>query len=242
VRYHNVAQNTDEWLMLRLGIPTASGFDQIITPKTLRPSESSKRYMAFLLAEWIFNGPLETPETPWMERGKELEDEAVRAYAFETECEPEPAGFFTTDDGRIGASPDRIVPARNRLLEIKCVKPEIHVGYMLNGVDEKYMTQLQGQLWVCEYAAVDIQSYCPGFPTVVMSVFRNEDYIAKLSAAVRKFSDDLEAAKVTLQERYGDFRQKVTPKPAGEFGISDEDLAAIYASSRTHEQEVDAMR
>ncbi len=227
--HYDVRQNSDDWLMLRIGVPTASEFHKIVTPKTLKLSEQSATYMHYLLAEWIFNGPLDTPETDWMIRGRELEDEAVKSYAFEMDCEPEPAGFFMTDDGMAGASPDRIVPARNRLLEIKCPSPQVHVGYMLTrAVDEKYMTQLQGQLWVSGYAGVDIQSYCPGFPTVIIPVERDEKYVGVLSVAVRQFIDRLLEARAALQQQYGDFRPKPKPRVEDPLGITDEDIAAIY--------------
>ena len=143
--HHDVKQNSDRWHNLRLGIPTASEFHRIITPKTMKLSSQAEDYRDWLLAEWIYGAPLESPETSFMQRGSELEPEAVRSYEFERDCEVSEAGFFTTDDGMVGASPDRLVGSCG-LLEIKCPAPQTHVGYMMSrAVDEKYMTQLQGQ-------------------------------------------------------------------------------------------------
>ena len=40
---HNVVQNTIAWHVLRTGKPTASCFDQLLTPKTLKPAKTAAR-------------------------------------------------------------------------------------------------------------------------------------------------------------------------------------------------------
>jgi hypothetical protein len=42
---HNVSQLSDEWHRLRMGIPTASEFGRIITPKTMKLSAQAPEYM-----------------------------------------------------------------------------------------------------------------------------------------------------------------------------------------------------
>lgn len=49
---HNVAQQTEEWFRIRIGRPTASCFDKIITPGG-EPSKQSKDYSRLLVAECI---------------------------------------------------------------------------------------------------------------------------------------------------------------------------------------------
>jgi hypothetical protein len=103
---HNVEQGTDAWVKLRLGIPTASCFDQIITPKTGQLSKSANKYMYLLIAEKLLNRQLTSLDNlEWIARGKELEPDAAKAYEFIEEVETKPVGFITTDDGLIGASP-----------------------------------------------------------------------------------------------------------------------------------------
>ncbi len=227
IRY-DCKQGSDEWHRLRAGIPTASEFHKIITPKTRKLSKQAESYMNWLLAEWIFGMPLDNPETQWMQRGHDLEPQAVKSYEFERDCEVETVGFITTDDGMIGASPDRMV-GNDGLLEIKCPSPQIHVGYMLTRtVDEDYMTQLQGQLYVCERKWVDIQSYCPGLPTVIIRVERDVAYIAALANALREFVVKLWDGRVELERQYGEFRRN-TPREEQvdpRFAIGDEDVEA----------------
>ena len=55
----DVQQGTDAWARARIGIPTASCFDKIITPKTMKPSASAKDYLHLKLAEWLLQAPLD---------------------------------------------------------------------------------------------------------------------------------------------------------------------------------------
>jgi YqaJ-like recombinase protein len=227
---HNVKQNSTEWHMLRIGIPTASCFDRIITPKTGKLSSQASGYMHWLLAEWIVGAPLETAETAWMQRGTEMEPEAVKSYEFETGNTAMECGFITTDDGMVGGSPDRLIGS-DGILEIKCPAPQTHVGYMVAGVvDQDYRVQLQGQLWVCERKWTHIQSYCPGLPSVIIEVKRDEEYIEKLSEAVKSFVEVMLKVREELTQKYGPFTRRAERMKADDpLGITEEDLEAILA-------------
>lgn len=202
MKFFPVVQNEAEWLFLRCGKPTASAFDQIITPKNGELSKSSGGYLNSILAELIVGHPIQYEETQWMTQGHEREDEAIKAYEFLTDNETSPGGFVTTDDEMIGASPDRLIGDK-RLLEIKNPKKAgEHVGFMLDGgLDDKHRPQLQGQLWVCERDYVDVVSYYPELPPAVITVKRDDDYIAKLSVAVWQFAGILHARIEKLIER-----------------------------------------
>lgn len=235
MRVFNVQQNSPEWLMLRLGIPTASEFDRIITPKTGKLSSQSDGYMCRLLAEFILGYPLEQEGTEWMIRGQEMEDAAIEAAEFMLEVETDRVGFITTDDGMIGCSPDRTWKNGKRGCEMKCPSPAIHVGYMRgnrNAIDDKYRCQLAGQIWIAEFEGVDVFSYHPDFPTVHIAVEHDdkmEEFIGNLSGAVRQFSDLLEAAKVELTQKYGPFVRRAPPaEPDKQFDMTEADVDMIW--------------
>lgn len=230
--WHQIAQNTDEWVRLRLGVLTASEFHRIITPKgKLARNDTSRGYMNRLLAEWMLGCPLEEDpyESEWMQRGHELEEQAMRAYAFETNLDPQPGGFFTTDDGLIGASPDFVV-GDSRLLELKCPAPHTHVGYLVRrALDDKYKPQVQGQLFVCEREIDDLQSYHPAFPTVIMPNTRDEAFIGEMEAALRQFTDEMLTCREFLEREYGPPKRPAAQQPPAEnpFGVSAADVDAI---------------
>ena len=85
-----VTQGSEQWKEARLGIPTASRFGSIITPKTMKPSSQADGYIAELVAEWILGQPLDGVQTEWMERGSVLEQpgrrEPLAVEADNTEC------------------------------------------------------------------------------------------------------------------------------------------------------------
>ena len=265
--YHNVAQNSEAWDRLRLGIPTSSEFHRIMCSelgkrykcsecgaefdnarKTCaackgacdviavgRKSTQYKGYMHRLLAEWIYDAPLEDPEStlrsPWMERGHQLEQEAVSAYELDKNCDTQPGGFVTTDNGMVGCSPDRLV-GENGLLEIKCPSPPVHVGYMVErSVDGAYWPQLQGQLLITGRTHVDIVSYCPCFPSVIIRVPRDEQYIGFLQDVLVEFVREMMGKRKFLELNYP-IREVPKPQAVADdpLGVSDADVDAILAA------------
>lgn len=193
MKTYTCEQGTTEWFRLRLGIPTASEFDHIVTPAG-KLSASSRAYAYRLVAERVLVQPTESLNgIEHMERGKELEPKAVRQYEFAEEVETYKVGFVTTDDGRIGASPDRLITGAPRAVEIKCPAPHVLIGYMLEGRAEKYRPQVQGQLLVGELEAVDLYAFHPQMPPVLLRTWRDEPYLRTLRDALDRFCDLLDA-------------------------------------------------
>lgn len=240
IRY-DFAQRSEDWQRARLGIPTSSEFHRIVTPKECKLSAQSKDYMHVLLAEWILGAPLPSVETEYMIRGAALEDEAVRAYEFETGLSTETVGFITDDGGLIGCSPDRLVNVEpfvhgcDGCLEIKCPAANTHVGHMVQrALDEKHAPQTQGQLLITGRAWVDTVSYYPGLPTVVIRSQRREDYIKSLKSALDAFVEVMLKARESLTQKYGPFtREKPSAAQIEDWlGVSDTDVDAILANQR----------
>ena len=196
---HDVKQGGSDWLRLRAGIPTASEFLKIITP-TGKASSQANRYCCDLIAERILGRPLESYVSLAMERGSELESEAIAAYEFERSLDTYVVGFVTDDEQRWGASPDRLV-GDDGLLEVKCPDAGVHVGYLLmRPADRKYYPQIQGQLWITGRKWVDIMSYHPEMPRAIVRVERDEEYLQLLSQAVTCFSRSLDSVWSDLKE------------------------------------------
>lgn len=206
---HEVDQNGPEWEKMRCGIPTASCFDKICTP-TGKNSTQADAYADILLAEIMTGGPVETwAGNHWSERGHELEEEAAQYYELLHGVKLEKMGFVTDGemvDGKpvgvtMGASPDRRIVGQNKLVEIKCPSPKVHIGYLLRQkVDQGYNSQLQGQLLLTGFEAVDILSYCPGLPSIVMPITRDAIYISKMRGMLREFNELLATKKAKMIE------------------------------------------
>lgn len=191
-------QGSPEWVNARLGIPTASRFSDIITPRTLKLSASSDKYMNELLAEWLLGRPVEDFDTTmFMDRGKQLEPEAIRFYELQRECDVTRVGFCLTDDRRYGCSPDGLV-AQDGTLELKCPSPTTHVGYLLGEDMGKYNVQAQGQILVTGRAWNDRLSYHPEIPPFLLRTERDPVICEALAAALDGFCTKLQQSKERL--------------------------------------------
>ncbi len=184
-------QGSDAWIKARLGIPTASEFHKIVTPAKGDLSKQSRGYAHQLVAEILLGEPCGTniENMEWVARGRLLEPMAAQQYEFANDVETRAVGFITTDCGRIGCSPDRLVVGVRGLLEIKACAPGTHMGYILDGVGESYRPQVQGQLAVAEAEWCDLLAYHPALPPVTIRTTRDEPYIAKMRAALAEFLD-----------------------------------------------------
>lgn len=198
---HNHEQNSPEWYAARLGIPTASDFDKIITPQG-KEGGQAEEYVNYLLAELLAGAPVESYEgNRWMKRGNELEPDAVDYYEFETNNETQRVGFITDDAHTMGASPDRMVGGEG-LVEIKCLAPGTQVKHLLIGTPPiVYKPQLQGQLLITGRKWVDLVLYHPTLPKEIYRIERDERYIAELERLILRFLRELGARKRLLIER-----------------------------------------
>ena len=211
-----VAQGSHEWATARLGIPTASRFDSILTAKTRKPSSSSEKYMSELIAERLLGHSVTDVSSAFMARGSELEKRAVAAYEFEHDCETREAGLFLSDDDAYGASPDRLV-GEDGLLEIKCPSAIVHVMALRGLQDEAHTSQCQGQMLVTGRKWVDLVFYNPSLPRAEVRIERDESYIMDLRGALLSFCDRLDSeaerifAMMAESRREGDTERTDAP-------------------------------
>jgi hypothetical protein len=185
--FHDVAQYSEEHNRLRLGIPTSSNFQKIITPQG-KPSKQWREYACVLIAERILHQKLEFYNSPAMERGLIVEAEAADWYEFDQDVTVQRVGFITDDEHRMGCSPDRLV-GDDGLLEIKAPLPHTQVEYWLSGeVGERFRPQLQGQLYISQRSWVAILCWHDVLPKVVVRVEPDEKFIAALDRELQIFN------------------------------------------------------
>lgn len=228
MKWHDLEQGEFGWLDARAGIPTSSQFHRILTPSTRKLSSQADRYLYECLSERILGHPLDFAQIDGMgfvERGKVLEKEAIPAYEFlnDATVKRDGYGFCTTDDGRVGCSPDGVI-GDDGLTEIKCRSFHIHLAHLMGSTLPADMTQVQGALWVCEREWCDVYLHNPAMSRVQIRVYRDEDYIRDISKAVTTFAEGLERA----WERY----QAIDP--AGRVEV-------LYSAAELSESEVEAV-
>ena len=201
MKIYTMEQGSDEWYEKRIGIPTASQFHNIITPLGA-PTTGDRRmkYMYRLIAERVLHQSTDDRfENYWTKRGKDLEPQARDAFReyIRVADSIEQVGLVTTDDGKIGCSPDGFLQVAGKrskeAVEIKCPSPWVQIEYLLEGTENNYKPQAQGHILICKLEALHLWSWHPQTPPFHVVKLRDDDYIKKLSKELYHFCNQLDA-------------------------------------------------
>lgn len=201
VKFYPIQGGSADWYGARLGRPTASNFDKIVTPKG-KPSAQASTYLYKLACERLLHETMDDQigYVKWVEHGKAHQDHAIKQFQFANEVALEPGGFITTDDGLAGASPDYLFPGHKAAVEVKCPAPWTQLRYLIEGPGEDHIAQLQGQLLVGEFDAVHFYSWHPQMPPCHHVVLPDPGYQGALKAALNAFCFQLERVIVQARE------------------------------------------
>lgn len=192
-------QGSEEWLKARLGIPTATGFENIVTA-TGKKSSGQIKYMAELIEESILGLQDNTFRSNFMERGNQLEPLARSAYEFITGNDViQVGGVYLDEHKEVMVSPDGLIPKLKKGLELKCPKMSTHIRYLLEGgVPGEYIVQVQANLWVTGYDTWDFVSYCPEYQKQTIYLYtakRDEVLMKAFDKLIPQFLNTLGAYK-----------------------------------------------
>jgi len=197
IQIFDCEQGSAEWFACRAGIPTASMFSTVMAKGE---GKTRSKYMRTLAGEVITGEMAESYSNAHMDRGRAMEDDARRLYAFMADADPVQVGFVR--NGQKGASPDSLIGA-NGGLEIKTALPDIQIDRLeRNRLPPEHVAQVQGNIWTAERDWWDFVSFWPKLPMLRVRVYRDEAYIKTLSDEIDRFNDEL-AALVERIRRYG---------------------------------------
>lgn len=190
--WHDVAQNTDEWLALRIGKATGSNFGCFMANLGKAFGDPAKRYALQLALERITGQRAEHSfQSDHTERGHIQEPVARALYEDAQFVTVTNGGFF--DCTTYGDSPDGLVGPHG-VLEIKSVTAGVHWDTMRRGsFDPAYRWQLVGHLDCSGRDWVDFASYCSDFPPAGQLVIYRQD------------RDDFKEELIQLAERRAEF-------------------------------------
>ena len=194
-------QGSAEWHKARLGIPTASNFDCIVTMGGKGVTGKTRQsYLLQLLAERITGQLTQNYVSPAMERGTTLEPQARAWYELTTGCTVQQVGFaLPCEGGRYGCSPDGL--CEDRGIEIKCPLPHTLLGQLLNDAPpEEYYLQVQACMWITGRPRWDLVLFSgmSAIPNRIHEISADEKMHAAFAEHVNKFADDLDAAEAKL--------------------------------------------
>ena len=193
-------QGTEEWHQVRGMLPTASNFGKILTA-TGKASTQADGYMNGLIAHWLgaWSDTMDGYKSDWMERGNDMEDEAVAWFEMSQNTEVVRPGFCLRDDKAAGCSPDGLIGRIG--LELKCPKASVHVGYLINQkLPTMYIPQVQGSMYVTGFRQWWFMSYHPELEPLLILIDRDEGYCAALERAIVVFNNRMQARQGHLLE------------------------------------------
>lgn len=199
-------QRTPEWDFDRLGIPTGTGYSNIITT-TGKPSTSAAGYMNQLLADWLAGENVSGyadffDKNEDIKNGRDHEPEARELYEFITGTKVIEKNFcFKNANKETGVSPDGEVEGQKGGVEIKCVKGKTLVAYKLaDKVPTTYFQQMQGQMWVMGWEWCDFFAYHPKVGHFLKRMKRDQVFIDALEIAVANFNTLMKEKRELLSD------------------------------------------
>lgn len=246
-------QGSAEWHQIRAGKVTASDVGKVLQYVSKgsakrgdkRIEESADRFnlRASIVAELLSGMPdMEGYNSPYMQRGTLLEDDARRAYEERVEEMVDRVGFLIHPTiERYGSSPDGL--RINGGVEIKAPGKATHLKWLLaGGIPTQHQPQMFCNMDCAEAEYWDFCSYCPEFPDplklYIQRLTRDQERIEALQMGVIQFNSEVDQAIERLRELYGPFalpaaqQAQIASKQGGmsneglaEWGISDSDIA-----------------
>jgi len=190
--WHNIEQNTDEWLAMRAGKITGSVIGSIMANYGKAFGEPAKKLSVNIAVERLTGKMIDSDgfSNAHMDRGHAEEPIARLRYEELYFTDVTNGGFF--DNGDTGCSPDGLV-SDNGVIEIKSVLPTVHYATIKRkSFDPKYKWQLVFNLRESGRDWIDYISYCSSFP--------QESNLFVCHTEKEAFSNELEMIETRLAE------------------------------------------
>lgn len=206
-----VGQRTDDWFDQRLGMVTASGFQNVMA-RGRGKEEFGKMFDTYALGiaiEQVFRVPWKGEiSTAELERGKAAEKPAIDRFEELTDLRVLDVGFLRLSDrqefaefGDVGGSPDGIVEhadGEQLTFELKARKhPVDHFYTIINGIKPENMAQVQGQMLLTGCMRAYYVTYCDMLPPEhqihYQIVERDDEYLESFLDRMGAFRARVEA-------------------------------------------------
>lgn len=204
----NHPQGSEEWLQARRSVITGSRFkDARDKLKTGAHSKAAMGYAMDLARERAGGTAPSKFQSAAMRTGQEQEPIARARYEMRTGNFVDEVGFFITDDGAFGLSPDGLIDD-DGVLEIKTmVSSETLFRALAEGDHSEYIDQCNGYLWLLGRKWVDLVLWCPDIEHMeIVRIERDENEIEALEADLLAFA--------TLAQGFADkLRAKINKSP-----------------------------
>lgn len=199
--HHDHEQGSESWLAARKGCITGSRFKDCRDKlKGGQPSKACAAYAMDTARERVGGRAPAKFQNAAMRTGSEQEPLARLAYERRTGNLVEEVGFFTTEDGLYGLSPDGLIDG-DGVLEIKTiVSSDTLFSAVADGDVSAYMDQCLGYLWLLGRQWVDLVLWVPDLGHMTIKrITRDEDAIEQLEADLMAFARLVQNYEKTLR-------------------------------------------
>lgn len=197
--WHDVQQNTEEWLALRIGKLGGSSISEVMANFGKAFGHPAQRLAVNLAIEQITGiRQVEGFKNAHTDRGHEQEPIARALYEREYFCTVTNGGYF--DSGFVGVSPDGLVDS-DGIIEIKSVVATTQLATKERGrIDPAYWWQVHLNLQQSGRDWIDYVSFCSDFPE------------GKRLLVFRRHKEECEKEFAKLDFRIAQFRKLVEEK------------------------------
>lgn len=205
-----VFQTENDWLQHRKDQFTASEVNRLMAEPTKKAQAEGRQLsdgaITYLLEKVasFFDSPKPKFYNAEMAWGKEIEPEAALTLCEMLSLDPasedviytSSGGFVFFTNGKLGGTPDMILPKQKAIVEIKCPNSDTHLYYKAfvtakNFQSElpKYYDQIQTNMYLTESESCYFMSYDPRFKLATRNVHlikleRNQERIDQLLSKV----------------------------------------------------------
>lgn len=196
-----LAQGSEEWLAARKGRITGSRFKDCRDKlKSGQPSKACIAYALDTARERIGGNAPAKFQNAAMRTGTEQEPIARAQYEARTGHLVDEAGFYLTEDGCFGLSPDGLIDD-DGVLEIKTmVSSDTLFTAVADGDISEYIDQCNGYLWLLGRQWVDLVLWVPDLNHMtIRRITRDENSIEALEADLMAFAQMVKTYETKLR-------------------------------------------
>ena len=200
MKIHNdIEQGSEAWHRLRAGRLTASKADAIGNA-----GKGLETQVIDTVARKLSSAMPESYTNEDMERGNELESLAIDRYEDLEGVKAEIVGFVESDDGLSGCSPDRFIDDDKGMIQVKCPNDVNFLKLMLagkDGVDSKYVWQMNMEMLICEREYNIFLAYNPNFKESLIAhrFEKDPEKQEKLKIGIKKGGDRIKEIENMLK-------------------------------------------
>lgn len=211
---HNIEQNTDEWLALRVEKFTASTAAELLMDKdckgyiNLIAKITEERFTGQACESKGFQG------NEYTDRGHLFEPIALIDYTTKFFYDVQPMGFIESDNGLYGCSPDGLID-ENGMIQVKCpifATQRKYLGIVsknkdsfpntiLYKIDSGYYKQMQFELFVSEREYNIFYSYHPNLKEIMLKIVRDEGKIKQIETAINEATKYIDIELLKLETK-----------------------------------------